>query len=529
MGDLSKENLRLNRMTKFVFTCTHLTELRNAILDLFELFDDILTNPINTYSDLMDRVNRVREGRLANVRSKYLLNDEAGYHEGKFTDNETVSVVKILLDFVAMMDNCVAAIVGKVEDYNEGTSLLEGKIRSLEDRLKTTEQLLENSHVVHKERHAEITALVDRNQQLLKQIAEKNERIRLLEKSERVSRWEEEKKILLKQSAARIDELEKEVEHLKRSLDLHKNIASTTDTSYKAMKLKNQLMTEKGNSEDQTHNLTRELGQQNFMQDKDIMYLEKQLYDLQTSTVGVLGGMKTDFHQLTKKFIDPSDGHIDEEFVKLSSRMDKVHKAIAENSIDTVKQVLPPHYKFTDDENIKVKRIRRLSMPAKIPPRVPSHLDNRKPVLSPIPSSGEHTPIETRDLHDIPESKNPVLIDPSTKRLHSINPLKYFPFMSPAFIKDQYERFKEYDENGDGSLDLEEMVHCVKKLGFQFNVHELQEAMEEVDRDGNNSLDFFEYMLIIDGIYRRNGQAAVFKEGFTEVKKKNMSKTCSIQ
>ncbi|KAH3806071.1 hypothetical protein DPMN_134385 [Dreissena polymorpha] len=49
------------------------------------------------------------------------------------------------------------------------------------------------------------------------------------------------------------------------------------------------------------------------------------------------------------------------------------------------------------------------------------------------------------------------------------------------------------------------MVHCVKKLGFQFNVHELQEAMEEVDRDGNNSLDFFEYMLIIDGIYRRNG------------------------
>ncbi|KAH3806068.1 hypothetical protein DPMN_134382 [Dreissena polymorpha] len=179
MGDLSKENLRLNRMTKFVFTCTHLTELRNAILDLFELFDDILTNPINTYSDLMDRVNRVREGRLANVRSKYLLNDEAGYHEGKFTDNETVSVVKILLDFVAMMDNCVAAIVGKVEDYNEGTSLLEGKIRSLEDRLKTTEQLLENSHVVHKERHAEITALVDRNQQLLKQIAEKNERIRL--------------------------------------------------------------------------------------------------------------------------------------------------------------------------------------------------------------------------------------------------------------------------------------------------------------------------------------------------------------
>lgn len=50
------------------------------------------------------------------------------------------------------------------------------------------------------------------------------------------------------------------------------------------------------------------------------------------------------------------------------------------------------------------------------------------------------------------------------------------------------------------------MVEAVKHIGFKFNVHQLQEAMEEVDRDENHTLDFFEYMLIIDNIYRRNGE-----------------------
>lgn len=53
------------------------------------------------------------------------------------------------------------------------------------------------------------------------------------------------------------------------------------------------------------------------------------------------------------------------------------------------------------------------------------------------------------------------------------------------------------------------MVEVVKRLGFKFNIHQLQEAMEEVDRDENHTLDFFEYMLIIDNIYRRNGKRSL--------------------
>ena len=38
--------------------------------------------------------------------------------------------------------------------------------------------------------------------------------------------------------------------------------------------------------------------------------------------------------------------------------------------------------------------------------------------------------------------------------------------------------------------------------------------MEEVDKDHNHTLDFYEYLLIIDNIYRRNGKklnVTVFK------------------
>lgn len=126
---------------------------------------------------------------------------------------------------------------------------------------------------------------------------------------------------------------------------------------------------------------------------------------------------------------------------------------------------------------------------------------------------------------------NPIIIYPTTKKLHPFNPLKYFGHMSQQFILDQYDKFTEYDKNGDGSLDLTEVVKVVQYLGFTFNAHQLQEAMEEVDKDHNHTLDFYEYLLIIDNIYRRNGKATLFQEGLSEIKKKNptVSKSCAIQ
>ncbi|WAR28262.1 hypothetical protein MAR_013966, partial [Mya arenaria] len=436
-----------------------------------------------------------REGRVGSVRSKYLLAGETGYHQGNFTDTEAGSVVKVT-----------------------------------EERVRTYDALVESQRTLFTERQAETATMVDRNRQLLSQISEKNEQIRQLEKSNNVLLWEQEKKRVLASAQARIEELEHE----------------DTDSSFKAMRLKNQMLTEKGGGEE-TAELTSKLSQQNFMQDKDIMYLEKQLYDLQTATVGVIGGIKSDFsvysliklftsplRSLSGKFVDKDAGEVDAKFRILAARMDRVYRAVAENNMEKAKDALPPHYKYIEDDNFKVKKIRRLSMIARAPSQktLSNILDDKKPILSPIPQGAPSDPepgtSNTRAQGAV-GSCNPVLIDPKTRRLHSINPLKYFPFMSPAFIQEQYDKFREYDKNGDGSLDLSEMIDCVKKLGFDFNQHQLLEGMEEVDKDGNHTLDFFEYMLVIDGIYRKNGKAELFREGHAQVRKKNMSKTCSIQ
>ena len=50
---------RLNRLTKHVFTNVHLSELRLAVQDMFELFFDILTDPINSYSELKAKIEAV--------------------------------------------------------------------------------------------------------------------------------------------------------------------------------------------------------------------------------------------------------------------------------------------------------------------------------------------------------------------------------------------------------------------------------------------------------------------------------------
>ena len=51
-----------------------------------------------------------------------------------------------------------------------------------------------------------------------------------------------------------------------------------------------------------------------------------------------------------------------------------------------------------------------------------------------------------------------------------------------------------------------QMVKVITQLGFTFNAHQLQEAMEEVDKDHNHTLDFYEYLLVLDNIYRQRGK-----------------------
>jgi hypothetical protein len=52
---------------------------------------------------------------------------------------------------------------------------------------------------------------------------------------------------------------------------------------------------------------------------------------------------------LAHKFIDPEEGKVDESFKLLSTRMDRVYKAVADAEVEKVKEVLPPHYRYLED------------------------------------------------------------------------------------------------------------------------------------------------------------------------------------
>ncbi|XP_060552056.1 uncharacterized protein LOC132713464 [Ruditapes philippinarum] len=547
MGDSEQENLRLDSMTTLVFNASTLRELKYAIMEVFDLFYDIVTEPINCYADLKNRLKSLNEKSWDRIRMTYIQSTE--YKSGDFTDVENSSVVKILLDFISMLDKSSKTVFTKVEEKQNEILAMEGKVNTCEERIKKMDAVIESQKTFYDEKMVQNSDYAAQNIHLLQQISEKNRQITELEKDNNKQLWEREKQRLLKESTEKIKMLEGQVESMQQQIESYKTRLSTKDDSYKQLRIKNQLQSERlhspvPSSEDSDDNMsTSKLSQKNYMQDKDIVYLEKKLYDLQTTTCGVIGGIKTDFKQLAHKFIDPEEGKVDESFKLLSTRMDRVYKAVADAEVEKVKEVLPPHYRYLEDFG---KELKLLYMPKHRYSRndrrkdfminhnksdkhrlmLNSALDEKKAVLKPIPPSLERQST-LNGIKEVPV--NPVIIDPKTKKLHAINPLKYFPFMSQQFLKDQYEKFKQYDINGDGTLDLKEMIEIVKELGFDFNVHQLQEAMEEVDRDGNHCIDFFEYMLIIDNIYRKRGKAELFQQGMKEARRNNMSKSCVVQ
>ena len=70
--------------------------------------------------------------------------------------------------------------------------------------------------------------------------------------------------------------------------------------------------------------------------------------------------------------------------------------------------------------------------------------------------------------------------------------------MADQFDEDQIAEFKEafamFDHDGDGSITLEELATTMKSLGRNPSEAELRTMMNEVDIDGNGTIDFAEFL-----------------------------------
>ena len=57
--------------------------------------------------------------------------------------------------------------------------------------------------------------------------------------------------------------------------------------------------------------------------------------------------------------------------------------------------------------------------------------------------------------------------------------------------------FKLFDKNLDGKIGCEEICHVFGKIGLNLNAEQGQKLVTEADKDGDNCLDFDEFIKII--------------------------------
>ena len=62
------------------------------------------------------------------------------------------------------------------------------------------------------------------------------------------------------------------------------------------------------------------------------------------------------------------------------------------------------------------------------------------------------------------------------------------------YLEDLKEAFRVIDTDNNGFINLKELGTAMRAFGFELNDIELQDLMKEYDKDGNNSLDLSEFI-----------------------------------
>ena len=70
-------------------------------------------------------------------------------------------------------------------------------------------------------------------------------------------------------------------------------------------------------------------------------------------------------------------------------------------------------------------------------------------------------------------------------------------FMTEEIIQDFREAFKTFDTDEDGYLTLKELGDLLIELGEPVTKEELQEMTNEIDIEGNGTIDFKEFILLM--------------------------------
>lgn len=95
---------------------------------------------------------------------------------------------------------------------------------------------------------------------------------------------------------------------------------------------------------------------------------------------------------------------------------------------------------------------------------------------------------------ELPEYKVEYYTDVKGKRRKKIKKLQKKPKeLTSEQLEEIKSAFELFDKDGSNSIDANEMRSAMRALGVKMNKQQIKELMDEIDVDGNGSLDFDEF------------------------------------
>jgi Ca2+-binding EF-hand superfamily protein len=98
-------------------------------------------------------------------------------------------------------------------------------------------------------------------------------------------------------------------------------------------------------------------------------------------------------------------------------------------------------------------------------------------------------------------------------------PAKNFPEFSKEDIQVFAAGFREYDLDGSGSIDVDELGLALKALGQGYNAENLQSVIDAVDDDKSGAIEWPEFLQVMRSLY--SGKGIPQKPAAAEVKTKS--------
>ena len=87
-----------------------------------------------------------------------------------------------------------------------------------------------------------------------------------------------------------------------------------------------------------------------------------------------------------------------------------------------------------------------------------------------------------------------------------------------AYTEEQLAEYREafnlLDKNGDGAISAMELNRVMKSLGINFSELDLQEVLQEIDMDGNGSIDFNSFLKLMTRQISSDDKDRDIKEAF---------------